>query len=463
VNLAERQKRTVSYTTQDEPPRTAQLLELKYATSAEKSWWKAILTQRWKIEGDIITPWTLSLENIGVDISSDICTAEIPPSSAQAASYLGRFCAAYDLGNQLSAALAAAMCIPLQGSLLPMKQAKIGLPKPAILQPSFNPGGQEFIPEDFRLIDYYLTLSLDTSTIACAMWSVFWAEGIPCNHVGAWFGPIAALLCPVIERNDMKSLVQVLLFSRAAPFWAGSALLGHTSLVGRIKDYLNNGLVASSAWPDPTAAAWTGIPHSFLDDYTTQPCTSGSISRTDVWRLRREFNSEYEEDNFKYPLQHSWPPFGRMKEEDVELEIRKHISCRHHWEYLVWTWPTSTDAGFFPHGKIKTPEHSFVKMEPGCSSQNQVLVGENPSLNCIEASREATRAVFSWAKSQLEEGFKDVLMVEAEQGDGSESEESSISEESEVSFRSQSIPDELREEKRIRVSAWVDLSNKNTQ
>ncbi|CAG9939350.1 unnamed protein product [Clonostachys rosea f. rosea IK726] len=231
VNLAERQKRTVSYTAQEEPPRKTQLLQLKYATSAEKSWWKAILTQRWKIEGDIITPWTLSLENIGVDISSDICTAEIPPSSAQAASYLGRFCAAYDLGNQLSAALAAAMCIPLQGSLLPMKQSEIELPKPAIILPSFNPGGQEFIPEDFQLIDYYMTLSLDTSTMGCTMWSVFWAEGIPCNHVGAWFGPIAALLCPLIEKNDMKSLVQVLSFSKAAPFWAGTEwflLLGQT-------------------------------------------------------------------------------------------------------------------------------------------------------------------------------------------------------------------------------------------
>ncbi|CAH0022763.1 unnamed protein product, partial [Clonostachys rhizophaga] len=444
------------------PPRKTQLLQLKYATSAEKSWWKAILTQRWKVEGDIITPWTLSLENIGVDISSDICTAEKPPSSTQAASYLGRFCAAYDLGNQLSASLAAAMCIPLQGSLLPMKQSKIELPKPTIIQPSFNPGGQEFIPEDFQLIDYYMTLSLDTSTMGCTIWSVFWADGIPCNHVGAWFGPIAALLCPLIEKNDMKSLVQVLSFSKAAPFWAGSALIGHTSLVGRIKDYLNLGRVVPSTWPDPTAAAWTGIPHSFLDDYTIQPCSSGSISRADVWRLRREFNSVYEEDNFKHPLQYSWPPFGRMKEEDVELEIRQHISCPHHWVYSVWTWPASTDAGFSPHGKIKTPEHFFAQGESGCLSRKRVCVGENQSLNSIEASMEVTRAVFSWAQSQLEEGFKDITMVGAKQGDGSESEQFSISEESEVSHGSQSMPDELRKEKRTSVLAWLGMSGRDT-
>lgn len=164
-----------------------------------------------------------------------------------------------------------------------------------------------------------MTLSLDPSTIGCAMWSAFWTEGVPCNSAGAWFGPIADVLRPHLEANDHKTVVRILSQAsrRAGPLWLGSALLGPSSLIGRIEMYLDRGRYVPCTGPDPTAAIWTGLPHSFLDGYCTRGITlKDTISRADVWRLRREFPQKYKSRDLEQPLPHSWPPFGRMRGED---------------------------------------------------------------------------------------------------------------------------------------------------
>jgi hypothetical protein len=151
--------------------------------------------------------------------------------------------------------------------------------------------------------------------------------------------------------------------------------------------------------PSIDAAAWTGIPQSFLDDYYMDPCHDGTISRADVWRLRHDCHSEYEESAFLFTPPHGWSPFGRMKAEDVELEIRDHIHCSHHWEYAYWTWQpgSSTDTGFCKRDgtencPVRTTELDIDRRDYG-------------NLINYQVSKLATMSMFRWCSTQVERGF----------------------------------------------------------
>ncbi|VUC31985.1 unnamed protein product [Clonostachys rosea] len=421
VNLAERQGRSISYAVQEAAPHDDieeddnQPLDLGYATLAEKKWWKAVLAngQGWKVEGDIVLPWTLSIENIGVDVPHvAVHPSDMPPSSLQAASYVGRLAIAYGLGDQLTAALAAALCIPLQSAIMSHWAPEIDLPKPSLAVRPFDPLGESCLLRELKLIDYYMTLSLDTPTIGCAMWSVFWTQGVPCNSAGAWFGPIANVLRPFLDADDHKSVVKILSQSnpRARPLWLGSALLGPSSLIGRIEMYLDRGKWVPCTGPDPTAAVWTGLPHSFLDGYCIRGVTrKESVSRADVWRLRREFADSYGTRDMEQPLPHAWPPFGRMRQEDVELEIRDHLTCTHRWRYVSWSWGTELDdVGFSSFARLSRPCNIMAgQLDLGGDGGSQIgaLVVTNQGMNHIEASDNLTCTMFSWARSQVEAGF----------------------------------------------------------
>ncbi|CAH0046407.1 unnamed protein product [Clonostachys solani] len=427
ANLAERQGRSISYAVQEATSQDSaeegggQALDLRYAPSAERKWWKAILAngRGWGVEGDIVLPWALSIENIGVDVPDvAVLATDLPPSSMQAASYVGRLCVAYGLCGQLTPSLVAALCIPLQYTIMSHWAPEMDLPKPSLAVPLFDPRGEACLLKELKLIDYYMTLSLDPSTIGCAMWSVFWTEGVPCNSAGAWFGPIAHVLRPFLEANDHKSVVRILSQAcpRAGPLWLGSALLGPSSLIGRIEMYLDRGKWVPCTGPDPTSAMWTGLPHSFLDGYCTRGVTRReTVSRADVWRLRREFPNKYRTRDLEQPLPHAWPPFGRMRREDVELEIRDHLVCNHRWKYVSWSWGTEEldDVGFSSYSKLLRPLNIMAgqfDLGGDGGSQSGALVVTNRGLNHIEASDNLTSTMFSWARSQVELGFFETVV-----------------------------------------------------
>lgn len=360
---------------------------LDYATSAEKRWWKALAAKGigWKVQGEtLISRWTVSLDNgLGLDIidCDEFDENESPPSAAQAASYLGRLCEAFDLGDQMTIALATAVCIPFHESRFSPWPASIELPRTTLgRRGNSSPGKRKCLPQEFHLLNYLMTLSLSFTAVGCTLWSVFWNSDVPCNSVGAWFEPISAVPCPLIERKDIEILVRIISYSspKVAPLWIGSALLGPTSIIRRVPKYLKLCDYVELTGPDPTMAAWTGVPHSFLDGYRTTSCQDSTVSRADVCRLRREFHTLYEEQNFKYSVPHCWPPLGRMREEDVELEIRDHICCSHHWEYAFWTWSTGvTNAGFSKYDQLELPQPNLLETEEkscvhkdGCQGYN---------------------------------------------------------------------------------------------
>ncbi|CAG9946323.1 unnamed protein product [Clonostachys rosea f. rosea IK726] len=401
ASLAERQGLTLQYqTTADSSGPCTKQLQLEYATCHERTWWKSLISQGagWKIVGRG-SPWGLSIKDLNLEVVGQVDQSSSPPTAKQAASYLGRLCFAFDLGNQSSAGLAAAMSLPLHSAQKLWGSAQIELPALAMNLAAKTPKKQKFLPPEFQLISYYMTLSLSEWAIGPTLWSVFWEPQITCNFAGAWLGPIAAVLEPVLSNNDLELLAKVFSFTRAAPLWVGIALCGPSAITNCILPYLTKMFDYPFTLPSIDAAAWTGIPQSFLDDYYMDPCHDGTISRADVWRLRHDCHSEYEESAFLFTPPHGWSPFGRMKAEDVELEIRDHIHCSHHWEYAYWTWQpgSSTDTGFCKRDgtencPVRTTELDIDRRDYG-------------NLINYQVSKLATMSMFRWCSTQVERGF----------------------------------------------------------
>jgi hypothetical protein len=115
--------------------------------------------------------------------------------------------------------------------------------------------------------------------------------------------------------------------------------------------------------PSVDAAAWTGIPQSFMDIHPPGPyLQGGKISRANIWRLRHDCHQNYEDDSFLATPRYGWAPFGTMRENDVELELLDHLSCSHQWKYDFWTWLPSgiRDTGILDaRGDPQSPQESL--------------------------------------------------------------------------------------------------------
>ncbi|KAL1850456.1 hypothetical protein VTK73DRAFT_9677 [Phialemonium thermophilum] len=408
ANLAERQGLGMEYGAVLEAPDGPEL-HLSYATPPERAWWKAIVSPGtgWSIAGGQISPWAVRIEDLGIRIAGDADAdpGRRPPTSRQAAQYVARLCSAYDLGSQCSAALAAALSLPLHASIAPLKSTTIELPPPSFTTGAACPEQQRFppLPKEFRHLGYYLSLSLSPWILGPALWSVFWDPAVPCHFAGAWLGPILAVLDPVITSNNMELLAKLLSFTKVAPLWLGVALCGRRAIVKSILPSLAELRDYPHARPVVDSAAWTGVPQSFMDIHPPGPyLRDGMIARADVWRLRHDCYRQYEDGTFVSTPAYGWPPFGEMRAEDVELEIRDHLTCSHQWKYGWWTWLPDriTDAGFLrtrpaePPSESKAVAGSHPPREPGTVGQN-----------LCELSKMATESVFQWCGSQVERGF----------------------------------------------------------
>jgi len=398
ASLAERQKLCIQYQVSRHPPNssTAISVNLDYASPQELAWWWSLTTDSWAITGDQILPWEIESHECRLRILGRIDVTQTPPTSTQAARYLARFCQAYDLGTQCTASLSAALCLPLHASRNVIRPATIDLPRPRLINPtaSLDDDGP---PPDFGYLEWYMTLSLSPWILGSCLWSVFWDPDVPCNFAGAWLGPIAAILEPIIEDNDLELLVKVLSFTNAAPLWLGVALGGRHSIIKSIIPVLTQARDYPDVRPNTDAAAWSGSPQSFMD---MPPLDRDKASRAHVWRLRHDCCAEYQEADHSTIPPYRWPPFGTMREEDVELEIRDHFHCSHRWNYVYWTWlPDKTkDYGF---SRDQPPRVRIPRKTPS----DHLPITDGLRLNITEVSETITKAIFWWSCDQVERGF----------------------------------------------------------
>jgi hypothetical protein len=406
ASLAERQRLALHYEPLDSPSGSVNI-KLDYALPQELAWWKAITAQgsAYSIAADDrYSPWGILVDNLDLEIVGEVDAHHSPPTASQAAGYLRRLCVAYALGDQSSAALAAALSIPLHRSTAPLGSVTIELPRPSLSIRFVEPLGQGEYPSDFRHLDRYMTLSLSPNYFGSILWSVFSEPNVPCNFAGAWIAPIGDVLRPILQENKLELLAKVLSFTKAAPLWLGLALCGPGTIIKSIMPFLDKLRSYPHTYPSVDAAAWTGIPQSFMDLHPPGPYVQdGKISRADVWRLRHDCHKNYEGDYFSATPQHGWAPFGIMRYEDVELELHGHLDCSHRWKYDFWTWLPS---GVRDTGILDVKGESQFPKDPLQIHQAE-MKGSRTQESVINyaASEAATRRIFEWCSSQVEKGF----------------------------------------------------------
>ncbi|KAK1768138.1 hypothetical protein QBC33DRAFT_577788 [Phialemonium atrogriseum] len=331
-SLAERQNLSIAYNPVLDSPSSLEI-DLDYALPQELAW-KAIAScgVGWTIADGQVSPWAVRVEDIGLCILARGADGyQRPPTAREAACYLARLYHAYDLGSQCSVVLAAALTLPLHASTAPLKSASIELPRPSFPARVTSPGQLDYqdFPAEFSHLGYYMSLSL-------------------CPWI---FGPITSILNPIISNDNLELLAKILSFTVVAPLWLSSILPS----LAKLQD-------CPHAQPAVDSAAWTSMPQSFINLHPPGPyLRDGMVSRSDVWRLRHDCNREYEDNTFAYSPAYGWPPFDKMRAEDVELEIRNHLQCSHRWEYAWWTWlPDKTDAGFSTNCLTALPSKDVV-------------------------------------------------------------------------------------------------------
>lgn len=409
AELAERQHLTMEYRWSSGKPSSTQRPALRLNTSPRAvTWWKALVTPGsvWSIAGHAgqrkVSPWGVEVEDIGLDVADDVDTGQRPLSSREAACSLAQFCQVFGLEKQCSAALAAVLTFPLHSSYTTGTSAKIELPIPSLTYPSLTCRSideeHDAPPTEYPHLGFYMSLSICPDILGPLLWSVFWEPDVPCNFAGAWLQPLNTVLKPIIESNNLEVLAKVMSFTDAAPLWLGLALCGPQGIINSIVASISDLTPFPHTQPDTDSAAWTGIAQSFLHIRPPGPyyLRNGPVSRANVWRLRHDCHSEYKDTAFRYAPLYGWPPFGEMREEDVEFEIRPHLRCSHEWKYVHWTWRIQTD------GNTRTVEST----DPGFSlihktsptrpppEQTGVDGGECTAEAISKISKKATRANF---------------------------------------------------------------------
>ncbi|RDL30817.1 uncharacterized protein BP5553_10162 [Venustampulla echinocandica] len=391
------------------------VVDLENVDSIAARWWRAILAhgQGWRAtvhEHPVyLSPWSVSYQgsqylqvNLLPSASAKHTSEHHCPSSTEAMGYLADFCAIHHLHSQSSAALAAALVLPLHELL----RQEATLPEIVLVKPRdttiMRP---DFLKED-QALPYLMTLSCTARMLDSAIWGVFWEPGVDCNLVSAWFRPIINILTPIIKSGNFELLAKVMALRdpKLSPLWLGSIITGITPR--RIIPFLEH-LDGTLSGPDLDVVAWTSSPQSFIDLAGSGPYVQDSkIRRADVWRLRYICQNEYPPPSpYRSPPLTGWPPFGSVPHTSVDLEVWLHTSCnRHerlysHWDWIIADGTRLRDYGFNKYStRWDLPPIHFqdVNLEKFGSGE----VG-NLDLN-EEVSEDATKTAFAWA---IEAGY----------------------------------------------------------
>jgi len=415
-------------------------VDLRYARSKEFEWWKTLITPGISISiGDSpgsFSPWSLVIEDLaGLKLIGRCAQTTSPhlPSARQAAGYLARLCSAYNLGNQSSAALAAALCFRIH-----RRSRRLSVPKLRLvlsrLPGSTRPSDKPTVPSEFNHLRYYMTLGLSHHALPVLLESIFWDPSVPCNHAGQWLRPIRMILDPIVTSGDRELLAKTIANAslKVSPLWLGVLLCGDYPYLLNIMDWYH--------WNSRSTvdvAAWTGIPRSFLSLQPTGPhLEGGHVTRSNVWRLRRDLKDRYEEEDYSLEPFGPFCPFGSMQVADIDLELRDHLQCSHQWVYQNWTWlhNSATDTGFRP---TNTPirEDGWPSRQYPLAYVSQCVekYSSSEDIAAIQrVSRTSTEWTFKWSEDQVEKGFTGQVVPPCDSpsdvplsGDGEESERGS--------------------------------------
>lgn len=317
-------------------------LDLSYAEPEELEWWKSLNTPGLSVSvvgSQEYLPFSFDVANLGsLDLGADRYSDKTPssrlPSANRAAEYLQNLSFAYNLGPQSSTALAAALCFRVK-----RMERTLSVPKPTLATPRNTKTrsnkrlreryGQ--VPREFGQMRHYIILGLCNSLLPIALESLFWDPLVLCNHAGHWIRPMRRSLGPAILSEDWELLARTIAHSSAAfsPLWLGVLLCGESpSLIEALEHYAWYGLNTLEF------GAWTGIPRSFM---SLQPrrrhLVPSAVPRADVWRLRCDLHHRYKDYDYALELMGPYGPFGVMRVADIELEIQRHLLCRHVWVY----------------------------------------------------------------------------------------------------------------------------------
>lgn len=366
----------------------------------EVCWWNAILAgdRGWQVgvhynKKTYMSPWSISVleENCEKGIPG---TQFAPSSSDIALGYLATFCTRHRLYGQCSAALAAALYIPL----LSGRRTRLPTPKPAPSHATINqsstirsPAGissTELISNYGALLPHFMSLSTNTWGMRSNLCGAFFNPDIPCNLVSAWLNPAFAIIDPLLKESNMEKLAGVLSRRqpRLASLWLGAIIMGVAK--SELRD-LKNGLSAL----DLHAAAWTGYVQSFitlgLGNHEGQ-----LIRREDECRLLFIIAAD---DRYRRPPISPWKPFGRTHVRDTELEVQQHVQCNCHcFEYEAWHWRLADGREFLDYGidQFFTDEATYNNKTStlSCSLLNNDLSSQS-------LSEGATRGIFEWLRS----------------------------------------------------------------
>ncbi|PYI02782.1 hypothetical protein BO78DRAFT_463756 [Aspergillus sclerotiicarbonarius CBS 121057] len=341
----------------------------------EASWWKVILSSEecWEITTNYngktyLSPWSALLagEARFTITGCPSITSTEPPSSSTALKYLARFCSYHHL--------------------------HVPKPLPRPCEPNTSCLSQyqsSPVSEHEEHIAHYMTLSSNVWGMRSLLRSTFYNMDIECNLVDAWINPAFAILNPIIQEGNLSMLAKVLTRQqpRLGSLWLGVILIGRARFTLR---EIEIGLTATNL----TAAAWTGIPQSFI---TSKPeaCNGENIRREDECRLLFITGCD---GHTRFPIW-PWKPFGETRLCDAELLVQQHALCGCHClDYASWNWSLA-------HGE-ELEDSCLGTTLPACDDldmnepEQPISVPEQYDYDddAESLSENATRGIFGWLR-----------------------------------------------------------------
>jgi hypothetical protein len=370
-------------------------------------WWAAVLALEggWNAsipndKGNILhSPWSTNLVSeqrftLSRRSKSRPLPTQHPAASFSAAlHYLSSYCELHNVAEQMHAALAATLLLPVAR----FDNRMIQLPTPKVRRKV--PVEEDNICKtsswsgNLNQLDKLLTLSCNAVGTKALLNSVFFEPSVGCNICGAWLqGTFAFLDSDIIQ--DRHSLLRVLMERDGdlGFLWLGAFIIRAE------KRALQE---ARLGWwkLDLHVAAWTGTLMSFIQQpVSTRLPGSGEILRADECRLMYLSHDQ----SYKVAPLFPFAPFGSTLLTDTNIDVRQHAQCgaNHSLEYGGLTW-RCCGGGRIAALHLREASLRAKSGNPEC---NNIVVDydslDNEHDDCSEM---VTRNIFTWLRDK--DGF----------------------------------------------------------
>ncbi|KAE9363288.1 hypothetical protein N431DRAFT_524214 [Stipitochalara longipes BDJ] len=368
-------------------------------------WWAAIISLEggWKAsissdKGHILnSPWyTKPKSEHRFSLSRSTKFQQLPTqylaaSFSTALRYLSSYCELHDIFEQMHAALAATLLLPVAK----FDNRNIRLPIPRIRWKNNTTKNRIWTAplwsENLNQLDRLLTMSCNAVGVKALLNSIFFEPGVKCNIYEAWLQRTFTFLNSDIIQ-DQNSLLRVLI--RRDPslgfLWLGAFVIGAQARALQ---------EARVGWwkIDLHVAAWTGTLMSFIQEPVSPLLPQAQqVLRADEGRLM------YLSHDLPYTVPPLFPfaPFGSTALTDTNLDVRLHAKCgtSHFLEYKSLTWRCRSPEGVSTllciptlRGKVGSPA--------GVTGPVNYDKLDNEDDDC---SQMVTHNVFTWLR---DEGF----------------------------------------------------------